>query len=192
MRNMTNKPIRVGFDLDGVLLYNPARIARYPVTIFKRFFFKKKQLKFYFPVRQWEKTFWRILHWSSLFIAPGFDEIKKLVKDGKIEAYLITGRYSFLENDLRWWLKRMKIDHIFTGIHHNSKDEQPHIFKKRMINKLDLDIFVEDNFDIVSHLSKEGDRKIYWIYNIIDRYIDHPYKFPTLSKAVDHLKESLS
>ncbi len=182
-----NRPLRVGFDLDGVLLYNPARIARFPIAIFKRLFLRKRRIKFYYPKRPWEKGLWRVFHWSSLFVAPGFDEIKRLVEKGKIEAYLVTARYSFLENDLKWWLKRMKIDHTFAGIHHNKKDEQPHLFKERMIKDLDLDVFVEDNFDIVKHLTQKTKAKIFWIYNILDRMIEHPHKFPTLKKTIERI-----
>lgn len=183
-----NRPLRIGFDLDGVLLYNPARIIRLPIFLLKRMFLKKRQLKFYIPKKPLEKLLWRVFHRSSLFIAPGLDEIKNLVAEGKIEAHLITARYSFLEDNLNWWLNKMKIDQVFSSIHHNKKDEQPHFFKERLIKKLDLDIFVEDNYDIVKHLTAKTKAKIFWIYNILDRMIEHPHKFPTLKKTVEQIK----
>ena len=156
-------PLRVGFDLDGVLLYNPARVARMPITLIKKILTHKSEIKFYTPKSKVEKIIWRMLHWSSIFPAHGIDDIKELVDMGKIEAYLISGRFSFLEADLKWWLNRIQLIGHFTGIHFNKKDEQPHLFKERMIKKLGLDIFVEDNFDIVSHLTRKSDAKIYWI-----------------------------
>ncbi len=188
---MAKQPLKVGFDLDGVLLYNPARIVRMPVAIFKRIFFRRKKLRFYFPKNPLEQLVWRMFHWSSLFVAPGFEEIRHLVEKGKIEAHLVTARYSFLESDLRRWLKRMDVDHVFKSIHFNQKDEQPHLYKERLVKDLDLDIFIEDNFDIVSHLTKKTKANVYWIYNIFDRLISHPYKFPHLKPAIERIKKNL-
>jgi len=58
-----------------------------------------------------------------------------------------------------------------------------------MINKLDLDIFVEDNWDIVKHLKMKNEKlKIYWIYNIFDRSINYKYKFSSLKNVINYLK----
>jgi len=194
--------LKVGFDLDGVILYNPARILRPLVYLVKKLFFKKKLNQFWIPQKNWQKTFWRLAHKTSIFIAPGFDDIKKLVKDKKIKAYLITGRFSYLKDDLDRWLKKLKIDRTFSGIYYNQMDEQPHFFKERTVKKLGLDIFVEDNWDIVNYLylrtSKVEERsgktsevkkqcKIFWIYNIFDKKIDYQYKFPILKKVVSYL-----
>ncbi|MFA6513609.1 MAG: hypothetical protein WCT34_05485, partial [Patescibacteria group bacterium] len=191
---------RVGFDLDGVLLYNPARIARPIVSFIKRSFFKKKDLKFYSPHTYWQKQLWRLFHKSSIFIAPGLDEIKKLIREKKIKAYIVTARYSYLKNDLEKWLINMKIDKYFSGIFYNQKDEQPHIFKKRVIEKLNLDIFVEDNWDIVNYLNLKNSQlsrkrspkiKIFWIYNIFDRNQDFLNKFPNLKSVVKIIERNI-
>lgn len=185
------KQLRVGFDLDGVLLYNPLRIARPVVAIVKKLFLKKGGLHFYSPQTHWEKEIWKLFHKSSIFIAPGLDEIKKLILERKINAYIITARYSYLKKDLEKWLKKMKISQSFSGIYYNQKDEQPHLFKEQMIRKLKLDFFVEDNWDIVDYLKskiKNDKFKIYWIYNMFDRNILYKYKFSSLKNVVEHLK----
>ena len=59
-----------------------------------------------------------------------------------------------------------------------------------MIEKLNLDAFVEDNWDIVKYLQnisdhdKKVDTRIFWIYNLFDRFKKYPRKFP-------HLKDLL-
>ncbi|KXK10326.1 MAG: hypothetical protein UZ22_OP11002000840 [Microgenomates bacterium OLB23] len=59
------KKLKVGFDLDGVVLYNPARIVRAPVVRFKHIFLPKKEKVFYVPSTPPEKNFlWHIF--SSL------------------------------------------------------------------------------------------------------------------------------
>lgn len=181
------KQLRVGFDLDGVLLYNPLRITRPIVSIAKKLFFKKRALHFYTPKTEWEKQLWKLFHKSSIFIALGLDDIKQLIKDKKIKAYLVTARYSYLKDDLEKWLKKMKVDRYFSGIYYNQRDEQPHLYKERIIKKLNLDIFVEDNWDIVNYLNSKF--RIYWIYNIFDRNKQFLNKFPDLKSSVKKIKE---
>ena len=115
--------------------------------------------------------------------------IKQLIKDKKIKAYIITARYSYLKNDLEEWLNKMKVNKYFSGIYYNQNDEQPHLFKERMIKKLNLDIFVEDNLDIVSYLSSKF--KIYWIYNIFDKNHFYLDKFPNLKSTIKKIKENI-
>lgn len=194
---MKKKFLKVGFDLDGVILYNPIRVARPVIAFFKSIFFdNKKPLFFYYPKTKIEKLFWKILHLSSLFPAPGVNEIKKLVKEKKIKAYLITGRYSFLENDLQQWIKKLKFKNFFEGIYFNKNDLQPHLFKEKMIKKLNLDIYIEDNWDIVNYLTQNSELKtqnkkikIFWIYNLFDRRIKYKNKHHSLSSAIWKIKK---
>jgi len=184
---MKKQILKVGFDLDGVLLYNPIRITRPIVSFVKKLFFKKKGLHFYSPQTTWEKQLWQLFHKSSIFIAPGLEDIKKLIRTKKIKAYIITARYSFLKNDLEKWLNKMDINHYFSGVFYNEKDEQPHLFKERTIKKLNLDIFVEDNWDIVRHINQKV--KVLWIYNIFDRNIHYKYKFSSLKDVIKYLNK---
>ena len=186
---MEQKTLKVGLDLDGVILYNPARIVRPIVALIKKALLHKKRTNFYVPKSKWEQYMWHLFHKSSIFIAPGFIDFLKLAKDRNIELYIVTARYSFLKDDLEQWLKKINVDRHFAGWYYNKDDEQPHLFKEKMITKLGLDVFVEDNWDIVRHCNeklKTGTR-IYWIYNMFDKKIDYPYKFPTLRQAVAHI-----
>lgn len=186
---MKKQPLRIGFDLDGVLLYNPARIIRPFISLAKKILFKKKELRFYYPKSKLEKIIWAIFHKSSIFIAPGLEDIKKLAKTGQLELYIITARYSFLKKDFEKWLKKINADKSFKGYFYNKQDEQPHLFKEKMIKKLNLDVFVEDNWDIVQHLSEKLKSRIYWIYNIFDKKIDYQHKQPHLKKFIEELKQ---
>lgn len=187
---MKKQPLRVGFDLDGVILYNPARIIRPLIAIAKKIFLKKKELKFYYPKTNWEKFMWYLFHKSSIFVASGFDEIKEMAKKDQIEAYVITGRYSFLKKDFEKWIQKAGIQNVFRGHYYNKNDEQPHLFKEKMIKKLKLDLFVEDNWDIVKHLKdKLNQTKTIWIYNIFDRGINYKDKLPHLRRVAEELKK---
>ena len=190
---MASKKLRIGFDFDGVIAYNPLRILRAPVMFVRRAFTKKNDLDFPVPKNKPFKLLWALAHETSFYPSYGLAELKKLMKEGKIEAYLVTGRYSFLESSLHKWLKKHGLDGLFTGIYLNKRNQQPHKFKEEMIDKLKLDMFVEDNWDIVNYLSTQARKSgkkldVHWIYNLLDRSKPYEKKHPYLKKFLDHIK----
>lgn len=188
---MKNKIIKIGFDLDGVILYNPIRIVRPIVTFVKNIFFKKPEVFTYFPKSKFEKFLWSLAHKTSFFISPGFLKIKELANNKNVEIYLVTSRFSFLKKDLDDWIKKINGHIIFKQYFYNQKDERAHYYKERLIKKLDLDFFVEDNLDIVNHLNKTTKTKILWIYNILDRREKYDLKYSNLKSAVLFIEKSL-
>jgi len=181
------KQLRVGFDLDGVLLYNPARVVRPIIVFLKRIFFKKEIDKFHYPQTKIQKLIWLMFHKVVFGPATGYEELKKLIKSKKIKAYIITGRNESLKNDFNRWLKKLEADKYFSGSYFNDKNEQPYLFKEKIIKKLNLDIYVEDNWDIVRNINSK--LKVLWIYNVFDKNIEYQHKFPSLNKVVQKLKE---
>ncbi|MEI6327209.1 MAG: hypothetical protein WCO78_03775 [Candidatus Roizmanbacteria bacterium] len=178
-------PIRVGFDLDGVLLYNPLRIIRPLITSYKRFTKPKEEKVFHIPKGPIEKAIWKFAHVFSLFTPSGFERIEPLVKAGIIEAYLVTARYDFLKNELDSFVADHHGEQIFRQIIINDKNEQPHLYKERVIKQLGLDIYVEDNWNIVEHLTARNiPTQIWWMYNIADRSIPYPHKFAHFSDVM--------
>lgn len=186
-----NKPLKVGFDLDGVLLYNPARIVRPLVSLLKKKkVIQRKELQFFVPQTKTQQLFWRLFHKSSLFVSPAIKDIEQLVKAGEIEAYIITGRFAHLQTDTQVWFKKFARKKIFKQSLMNEQDEQPHLFKERKIRELGLDYFVEDNWDIVNYLSqKKLKTKLVWITNLLDRKIDFPRKFFLLADFIKQLND---
>lgn len=189
------QPLKVGFDLDGVILYNPVRVLRPLSAFISKLIFKKKATNFFIPQSPVAKFIWYLLHKSSFVPARGLYELRKLVLEGKIEAHLITGRYASLTNDFQSWMKSIDSDKLFASQSHNIKNEQPHIFKQNMIKKMGLDVFVEDNWDIVSELKATGSKlqatgktRIFWISNLLDRHIAHEHKFYNLKGVIKELK----
>lgn len=187
------KPIKVGVDLDGVILYNPIRIGRPLVTGFKKYILQKKKTTFTIPQTPLQKFIWKLLHKTSFFVAPGFTDLQRMVKNNQIEAYLITARFDFLKPDLDQWLTKINANKIFKEIYYNQKNEQPHLYKLRIIKSLNLDYFIEDNWDIVKNLvvAKGLKTKIIWIYNLFDRRIPYPHKHPVLLKALKEIRHEI-
>lgn len=186
--------VYVGFDMDGVLLYNPLRILRPIVVAVKKYILKRKTNKFYLPKTPIEKFLWLIAHKSSFIMAPGIEDIKDLIRQEKIKAYIITSRYSMLKNDCTYWFNTINKERLFEACYYNEGDEQPYLFKEKMIKKLNLDYFVDDNWDIVCHVNEQlkldnKSTKVLWIYNLIDKSIPYSFKFPTLKKAVEYIKK---
>ena len=184
---MTKKQLRVGFDLDGVLLYNPARIIRPIISFIKKHLLKRDLNKFYYPKNKIEKIIWWFLHKSSLWPSSGIKDLIKLIKQKKIKAYVISARYELLENDFIDWINTIDPDKDFSGCFYNNENDQPQLFKEKMIKKLKLDVFVEDNWDIVSYLNPKI--KIFWIYNIFDKNIKYKYKFSGLDSVIKEIKK---
>ena len=181
------RKIKVGLDFDGVVAYNPFRVSR-PLTAFlKHNILGIKKLRFWYPQKTWQRIFWIIIHESSIYPAKGIDLLRQLVEEERVEAHLITARYGFLDDHLFKWLNKHQLKDLFKTINLNKKDEQPHFFKEQMIRKHDLDIFIEDNLDIVKHLHGKHRTQIYWIYNILDRWYPHPFKYPYLEKALENI-----
>lgn len=181
---MSKRKIRVGFDFDGVLFYNPFRILRPLIYVFKRYVLGMKVTKFYIPKRSWTQSIAGLLHRSSFKPNRGFDEFLRLLKDPNYEVYIITARMKFLKDDLGKLLKKFDVSNV-KQIIQNHSDEQPHLYKERLIKQLGLDYYVEDNWDIVKHLRDNTQTKIVWIHNLLDRiFIRHPHHSDDLRGAV--------
>jgi len=191
---MPSKKIKIGFDLDGVILDNPSRIFRSLIARSKKaHLFPRKELEFYHPHSPISNFLWLMIHKSSFKLANGFSELEQLALDEKIEIYVISARFACLKSDTARWLKVINRKHSFKGIYFNDQDEQPHFFKKRMIEKLMLDYFVEDNWDVASYLAREQKKvQIWWLSNFFDQTIKYPYKFFSLKEVILKIKNLLS
>lgn len=183
------KTIRIGVDFDGVLAYNPARVARALVAWFKEKILGIKQIGFFVPKTGWQKFIWSLAHETSVFPAKGAGLLKKMAKNSTYEFHLITARYSFLDGQLNNWLARWGFKGIFKTVNLNQQDQQPHLYKQAVIRRLKLDYYIEDNWDITDYLAKNSKTKILWIYNILDKNKKYPDKFPYLEKALQKIRE---
>lgn len=183
------RKIKVGLDFDGVVAYNPVRIVRAPIKWFKREVLGIRKLTFFVPKNNLQRVLWTLIHESSIFPARGLDLLKQMAGDSKYEFHLITARFGFLKDNLFYWLRKNQLSDLFETVNINENQEQPHEYKERKLNELDLDYFVEDNLDIVMHLQKNTDVKVYWIYNLFDKNKNYADKFPYLEKALEEISK---
>ncbi len=178
-------PIKIGLDFDGVVAYNPLRATRAVVSFFKKNVLKKRKLSFFVPKNKVQTWLWIMLHESSLFPSAGKGLLRQMSGNPRYEFYLITGRYDCLGFQVRKWLNKFDMDGVFKEIFVNEEKEQPHLFKSRMIEQLNLDVYVEDNWDIVNFLKDKFGKKIYWVCNLLDRHVHYEKKFPSLKEALE-------
>lgn len=179
------KKIVVGFDFDGVVAYNPARLARFPISLIKHALFRKNTVGFFVPKTPLTRFLWALGHETSVFPARGASLLRQLTEDGVIEAHLVTARFGFLEQHLVRFLERWNLRDAFKSITLNSREEQPHEYKASIVQEKKFDFYIEDNWDIVSYINKQkGNTQIHWIYNLFDRGRVYPHKHPYLEKAL--------
>lgn len=182
------KKIVVGFDFDGVVAYNPARIVRLPISYFKEHLLGNTSVSFFVPKTPMTRLLWALAHESSVFPAMGASLLRDLVRQGDIEAHLVTGRFGFLEENLLRFLRRWDLERVFTSVTLNTKEEQPHLFKERVIREKKFDYYVEDNWDIVQYLSRKHlGTTVHWIYNVFDRGKAYPDKYPYVRKSLERI-----
>lgn len=179
--------------MDGVILENPSRIFRSLISRSKKaHLLPRKELEFYHPTSNIEKWLWLLVHKSSFRLAKGFTKLEELAKSGKLELYVISARFECLSEDTNKWREIINRSGIFKELYFNEKDEQPHLFKLRMIEKLKPDYFVEDNWDVASYLaSNQKNTQVWWLSNLLDRSIDYPHKFFAFQAVVSKIKEFL-
>lgn len=190
---MTQEKIKIGFDMDGVILFNPSRIFRGLISKSKKaHLIPRQELEFYHPNSPLEDLLWLLIHKSSFKLAAGFKQLEKLASDNRLELYVVSARFACLSSDTKRWLKVINRNKIFKKLYFNDQDEQPHLFKERMVKELKLDYFVEDNWDVVSYLAKNQKRtQIWWLSNFLDREIDYPHKFFSFQTVTEKIAKLL-
>ena len=153
------KIIRIGFDLDGVIVGKPPLVPKGLIE----FLVKKpanSSLHFRFPKSCLEQYARKFSHFY-LFRPPlrqNINFINKKLNSKKYELYVVSGRYSFLTAETDRWLKKRGLGNLFKAVFINLGNEQPHLFKERIIKELNLDYFFEDDPDTVVYLGKKISR----------------------------------
>lgn len=154
--------IRIAFDLDGVIIDKPPLISKKLLEWLFRGG-KRDGLHYRFPHSKLEQRIRKISHFY-LFRPPikkNIEFIRQLAKDKKYELYIISGRYSFLKKETKIWLEKRKIKDLFEGIFLNLKDEQPHLFKEKILKQIKPEVFVDDDSLLADYLVEKNFGKIF-------------------------------
>lgn len=151
----------IGLDLDGVLVGLPPLTSTHVIEYLYKDQ-KANKLSYRFP-GNFEQTVRKLTHLP--FVRPPLEPNCSLVRKTShaYNFYLITGRFKFLENLTYTWLSRYHLLSCFQKIYINTENEQPHLFKNRIIAKLKLNTYIEDDFDSIMYLATQHKKvHFYW------------------------------
>lgn len=156
----------IGFDLDGIFIDAPQFIPKSVLEWLYRGA-QKNGPSYRFPSKA-EQIVRKMSHFS-LFrpkIQKNINYINTLkLKSKSNKLYLISSRYQFLENTTYSLLKKYKLIPCFSSINLNLKNEEPHLFKEKIIKKLKIDFYIDDDFRLLKYLSQNcPETKFFW-YN---------------------------
>lgn len=161
---MSKNKLKVGFDLDGVIVGKP-------------FFVPKKLLEWLYRAHDSKGEKYRVPtflpeiylrkashHW--LMRSPlklNLRKIKKLINNKNIDPYFISGRFNFLNHRTIVWFKRHLPEFPFDKVFINIKNEQPHLFKEKIIKKLGLDYYFDDDKLTYDYLKNNVDNTKFYL-----------------------------
>lgn len=187
------KSMLIGFDFDKIFIDTPPFIPNTLVdflykggSYFKRGG-KKSHLHYRYPGYFEQKI--RVFSHTPIFRPPLRDNLatlEELCKRNDTKLYLISSRFSFLKARTEAFLKKSKLKSCFEGMYFNFDNEQPHLFKLKMIKKLKIDTYIDDDLDVALYLSEQIPKlKIYWVTDGRSKET----KLPTNITAIKNLKE---
>ncbi len=162
----------IGFDLDGVFVGRPPFVPQNLIEwLYKDQ--KKKALAYRIPGFI-EQKIRQLSHLS--FVRPALKNncefLRNLKNNKKYHLYLISGRFGFLNNLTYSWLKKHNLTQVFEKIYLNSQNEQPHLFKEKMLRKVGVKIYVDDDFDSLTYLSNRFKNIHFYYYSESNTKID--------------------
>jgi hypothetical protein len=160
---MTKSKLRIGIDFDKIFVNYPPIVPGSLIEyLYKR---KNRRLKYRIPGEIEKKI--RVLSHIPLLRPPikrNIDSLKKIFNRNNSSIYLISSRFSFLKGRTESWDKKHKISQYFKKMYFNFNDEQPHIFKNKIIKKEGIRKFIDDDLDLLMYLSQENPKvEFYWI-----------------------------
>jgi len=166
--------MNIGFDLDKIFINYPPFVPSRIIDLF----YKGKpngSLKYRIPSRI--EQIIRIFSHYPFFRPPiigNMNYIKSLALANKNKYYLISSRFSFLEKKTENLVKRYNLDKLFNAMYFNYKNEQPHLFKNDIIEKLQLDMYVDDDLQLLEYLvEKNSKTKFFWLNKNLNKKLSN-------------------
>ncbi|RJQ27463.1 hypothetical protein C4577_01380 [Candidatus Parcubacteria bacterium] len=166
---MNKASIRIGFDFDKVFADYPPLIPSKVIN----YLYKKHnhKLSYRIPGRFEQKI--RVLSHHTFFRPPikrNIEALKKITKEKDLEIFLISSRFQFLKERTEKWLNKNNFKKYFKELYFNFENQQPHLFKDDIINKLKIKKYIDDDLHLLMYLAqKHPEIDFYWIENNFDK-----------------------
>jgi hypothetical protein len=164
--------MNIGFDLDKVFIDYPPFI---PSWIIDRIYKEKENgvLLYRIPGKIEQKI--RQISHSPLLRHPikkNLQALHAIAGTKKYNMFLISSRFGFLKKQTAYIIKQYKLDTIFKQLHFNFNNEQPHIFKNRIIKNLHIDRYIDDDLSLLKFLAIENKKTLFfWLNNTLEKKI---------------------
>lgn len=185
---MAQKIIRVGLDLDGVIINKPPAIPKRVIEWLIRSH-TNHQKKYRFPktkLEQWVRI--KSHHWKLRQpLNQNLRAVQNLAESKKYNIYFVSSRFSFLKAQTKNWFKYYFPNFDYKKVFLNRENKQPHLFKEKMIKKLKLDYYFEDDPLTIRYLRGKVNCPVLFIFQ--DGQIRPLLK--SLKKASPSLKQNI-
>lgn len=164
--------MNIGFDLDKIFINFPPLIPEKVIDLLYKDD-ANHELKYRIPSKL-EQTI-RILSHHPILRTPiteNLNYIKNPNLTNKNKYFLISSRFSFLKKRTTDLIKNYGLDKIFSAMYFNYENKQPHQFKNEVIKKLNLDMFIDDDLQLLEYLiDKNPKTKFFWLNNKISKHL---------------------
>jgi len=159
------KNIRIAFDFDKVFVDYPPLIPSALIN----YLYKKRNHNLSYripgPIEKRIRIFSHT-HFLRHPIKENIHILSEMFDSNKYLIFLISSRFSFLRGRTEEWDKRHKISRFFKEMYFNFKDEQPHLFKDRIIKEGKIEKFIDDDLDLLFYLAERNPNvDFYWLGN---------------------------
>lgn len=159
--------MNIAFDLDRIFINYPPLVSTSVID----WFYKNRRsqvLSYNIPYSYPAKLLRRLTHVSTLRppIKKNVVFLHHFAKQfPSHKLFLISSRYQFLENLTKKLLEKNNISIIFSKIYLNTKNEQPHFFKEKAIKEQNIELYIDDDLELLKYLQKTCPKtKLLW-YN---------------------------
>jgi len=155
--------MNIGFDLDRIFINHPPYISnKFIDLLYKESV--RDELKYRIPSIPEQKL--RLLtHYSKLRkpMKQNIQFIEDLAAKNHNKHFLISGRFAFLEKTTQKLIKQYNFDKIFNAMYFNFENKQPHVFKDEIIKKKHIDLYIDDDLDLLAYLAPRNPKtKFFW------------------------------
>lgn len=154
---------RIGFDLDKIFINHPPFV---PYSFIEYFYKKQNNTLSYRIPGKIEQNLRIFTHGTHLRppIQKNIEALRLIAKKKGSVLYLISGRFSFLKKKTHEWDKKHAIFKYFTKTFLNSRNEQPHLFKARIIKQEKIEKYIDDDLDLLLYLNRKNPNvEFFWI-----------------------------
>lgn len=156
--------MNIGFDLDKIFIDYPFFL---PDAIINKTYKKIVKGKLVYRIPSKPETLFRLLLHFPIFRQPireNITLIKKVSKKNNNKRYLISGRFGFLKKRTNQIVKKYEFDKIFHGLYFNFGNNQPHLFKNQIVKKLNIDLYVDDDVELLKYMAQDNQKiKFFWL-----------------------------